>query len=49
MSGMIESVALVLELLVVLISLSKLFDRKFKINIYMVILILFYLFLYYET
>ncbi len=43
---MIESVALVLELLVVLISLSKLFDRKFKINIYMVILILFYLFIF---
>ena len=46
MSGIIESVAVVLELFVVLISLSNLFDKKVKFDRYMIVLIIVYLFIF---
>lgn len=46
MSGIIESVALVLELFTILLCLANLFGRKMKFNIYTVILIVIYLFIF---
>lgn len=48
MSGIIESVAVFFELLVVLISLSNLFGKKLKINIHMMVLMVLYLFIFAE-
>ena len=46
MSGMIESVALVLEVFIFLVSLSNLFDRRLKFSIYTVMLIAVYLYVF---
>lgn len=46
MSGMIESVVLILEVFIFLISLSNLFERHLKINFYTVILTAVYLYVF---
>lgn len=46
MSGMIESVALILEAFIFIIALSNLFDRRLKINVYTIILLVVYLFVF---
>ena len=46
MSGMIESVALVLELLIMLLALENLFDKKVEPNRYTFLLIIVYLFVF---
>ena len=46
MLGVIEIISLVLELFVVLVSLSNLFDRHFKIDIYAIMVTSVYLFIF---
>lgn len=48
MLGVIESIALVLELAIVLISLSYLFGKRIKIDIYVIALAVIYLFIFLE-
>ena len=48
MLGVIESVALVLELAIVLISLSYLFGKRIKMDIYVIALVVIYLFIFLE-
>lgn len=46
MSGIIESVALVLELFTILLCLANLFGRKMKFNWYIVVLMIIYIFIF---
>ena len=46
MSGMIESVTLILEVSIILLVLSNLFDKHLKMDIYTVSVIMAYLFIF---
>lgn len=46
MSGIVESIALILELLAILLCLSNLFGKKMKFNVYTLILIVVYVFIF---
>ena len=49
MLGVVESVALVLELAIVLVCLSNLFDKHIKADIYTILLVVVYLFIFSVT
>lgn len=48
MLGVVESVALVLEVSIILILLANLFDKKIKLNIYTTLVVIVYLFVFTE-
>lgn len=46
MLGVIESVALVLEVSIILVLLANLFDKHLKVNVYTIVIVLVYLFIF---